>query len=99
MAAIGELNSFWLFTLEKQIIIKPGRVMQSVMCLTADTCLIAESGVASLILTQSHTFVEIDHEIISMAIIPPSADPKRAVVSYKRTYVHKVFFNRLVRLA
>ena len=31
----------------------------------------------------SHTFVEIDHEIISMAILLPSADSRRVVVSYK----------------
>ena len=37
--------------------------MKSVMCLTADP------GVASSIPAQSHTFVEIDHEIISTAIL------------------------------
>ena len=31
-------------------------------------------GVASLIPARSHTFVEIDHEIISMVILLPSAD-------------------------
>ena len=44
------------------------------------------------------TFVEIDHEIISMAILPTSAD-SRFVVSYKRMYVHKVLVNCLVKLA
>ena len=38
--------------------------MQSVTCLTAD------QGVASSIPDLSHTFAEIDHEIISTAIIP-----------------------------
>ena len=38
----------------------------------------ADQGVASLILAWSNTYVEIDHEIISM-----SADSRRAVVSYK----------------
>ena len=38
-------------------------VAQSVTCLTADP------GVASSIPAQSHTFVEIDHEIISTAIL------------------------------
>ena len=41
----------------------PGCVAQSVMSLTADP------GVASLIPAQSHTFMEIDHEIISAAIL------------------------------
>ena len=31
-------------------------------------------GVASLILAQSHTFVEVEHEIISMFILLPSAE-------------------------
>ena len=35
----------------------------------------------------SHTFVEIDHEIISTVILLPSADSRRVVVSYKRNYV------------
>ena len=30
-----------------------------------------------------HTFMEIDHEIISIAILLPSADSRRVVVSYK----------------
>ena len=30
----------------------------------------ADPGVASLIQARSHTFVEIDHEIISMAVLP-----------------------------
>ena len=52
----------------------PGHVTQSVTCLATDACLTADPGVASSILTQSHTFVEIDHEIISAAILLPSAD-------------------------
>ena len=51
------------------------------MCLAADTCLTADPGVASLIPALSHTFVEIDHEIISKAILLPSADSRRVVVS------------------
>ena len=34
----------------------------------------ADSGVASSIPARSHTFVEIDHEIISTVILLPSAD-------------------------
>ena len=37
-------------------------------------CLTADPGVTSSILTQSHTFVEIDHEIISTANLLPSSD-------------------------
>ena len=51
-----------------------GRVAQSVTCLATDACLTADPGVASLIPAQSHTFVEIEHEIISKVILLPSAD-------------------------
>ena len=67
--------------------------------LTADACLTADPGVASLILARSYTFMEIDHEIFSMAILPPSADSRRVVVIYKRKYVHKELVNCLVKLA
>ena len=53
---------------------KPGRVAQSVTCLATDVCLTADPGVASLIPVRSHTFVEIDHEMISTVILLPSAD-------------------------
>ena len=43
----------------------PGRVAQSLTCLATDACLTAIPGVASLIPARSHTFVEIDREIIS----------------------------------
>ena len=42
-----------------------GRIAQSVTCLPADMCLPADPGVVSSILDRSHTFMEIDHEIIS----------------------------------
>ena len=48
--------------------------MQSVTCLTTDARLTADPGVASSISALSHTFMEIDHEIISMIILFPSAD-------------------------
>ena len=54
--------------------LKPGRVAQSVTCLSTDACLTAYPGVASSILVRSHTFVEIDHEMISKVILLPSAD-------------------------
>ena len=49
-------------------------VAQSVTCLATDASLTADPGVASSIQAQSHTFVEIDHEIISMVILLPSAE-------------------------
>ena len=48
--------------------------MQLVTCLATDASLTADPGVASLILTWSHTFVEIDHEIISTVILLLSAE-------------------------
>ena len=56
---------------------------QPVMCLTAGACLNADPGVASLVTTPSHTFVEIDHEIISTVFLLPSADSRRVVVICK----------------
>ena len=71
------------------------------MCLATDVCLTAEPGVTSLIPTRSHTFVEIDHEIISMVILPPRPlnHSKRVVDSYKRKCVNKVLVNHLFKLA
>ena len=56
------------------ILMNTGRVAQSVTCLAADACLTAYLGVASLIPALSHTFVGIDHEIISTVNILPSAE-------------------------
>ena len=73
----------------------PSRIAQSVMCLVADTCLTSDPGVVSLILARSHTFMEIDYEIISTVI----TDSRRVVVSYKRKYVREMLVNCLVKLA
>ena len=62
------------FAPEEQMFHLPSRLAQSVTCLATGACLTADTGVASSIPAQSHTFVEIDHEIISMAILLPSAD-------------------------
>ena len=51
-----------------------GRVAQSVTCQAADASLTANPGVASSIRVRSHTFVEIDHEIISTVILLPTAE-------------------------
>ena len=82
----------------------PGRVAQSVTCLATDACLTADPGVASLIPSlipvRSHTFVEIDHEMISTVILPlPLIHSRRVVVSYKRKYVHELLVNRLFKPA
>ena len=53
---------------------KPGCVAQSVTCLATDASLTADAGATSSILAWSHTFVEIDHEIISTVILLPSAE-------------------------
>ena len=53
---------------------KPGRVAQSVTCLATDACLTADPGVASSIPARYHTFVEIEHELLSTVILLPSAD-------------------------
>ena len=48
----------------------------------------------------SHTFVEIDHEMISTVILPlPLIHSRRVVVSYKRKYVHELLVNRLFKPA
>ena len=47
----------------RNLILILGPLVQSVVSKTADP------GIASSILTWSHTFVKIDHEIISMAIL------------------------------
>ena len=71
---------------------------QSAKCLATDVCLTADPGVWSSIPAQSHSFVEIDREIISMVILL-LIHSRRVVVSYKRKYVHKVLVNRLFKLA
>ena len=71
-----DFQSFNITYFKKTIISlqRPGRVAQSVTCLATDASLTADPGVASLIPARSHTFVEIDHEIISTVILLPSAD-------------------------
>ena len=71
----------------------PGRVASSGMCLTADP------GVVSSIPARPFIFVGIDHEMISTAILLPSAVSRRVVVSYKRKHVHEVLVNCLVKIA
>ena len=80
--------------------LKLGRVAQSVTCLATDVCLTADPGVTRSIPARSHTFVEIDHEIISSVILLSSADlSRRVVVSYKQKYVHQLLVNSLFKPA
>ena len=83
----------------KYKLILPGRVAQLVTCLATDASLTVDPGVASSILPRSHTFMEIDHEIISTVIFLPLNNSRRVVVSYKQKYVHKVLVNCLFKLA
>ena len=76
-----------------------GHLAQSATWLAADTYLTADPGVASSIPAWSHTFLEIDYEIISTVILLPSADSRKVVVSNKEKYVHEVLVNCLVKLA
>ena len=69
----------------------PGHITQLVTWLATDAPLTADPGVASLIPVQSHTFVEIDHEIISMVILLPSAESfKKGCCRLQAKYVHEV---------
>ena len=52
----------------------PSHIAQSVTSLATDANLTAHPGVANSILARSHTFVDIDHEIISTVILLPSAE-------------------------
>ena len=54
---------------------KLGRVAQLVTCRAAEKCLTADPGVPSSIWARSHTFMEIDHEIIFMVILLSQACP------------------------
>ena len=52
--------------------LRPGHEAQSVTCLATDVSLIADPEDPSLIQALSHTFVEIDHKIISVQASPLS---------------------------
>ena len=64
--------TFWIILVMQFLML--GRVAQSVTCLATDACLTADPGVASSIPVRSHTFVEIDNEMISTVILLPSTD-------------------------
>ena len=76
------------------------RHAQSVTCLATDVCLTAIPGVPSLIPARPHTFVEIDHEIISTVILLPSADSfKKGCCQLQAKYVHELLVIRLFKPA
>ena len=77
----------------------PGRVAHSVTCLAADMCQSDCRSRGREFDPWSHTFMEIDHEMISMVILLPSAGSRRVVVSYKRKYVQEVLVKCLVKHA
>ena len=78
----------------------PGCVGQSVTCLATDVSLTADTGVTGSIPARSPTFVEIDHEIISMFILLPSAESfKKGCCQLQAKYVHEVLVNCLFKLA
>ena len=76
-----------------EIPVVPNRIAQLVLSLTANP------GVPSSIPAGSYTLAGIDHEIIFTAILLPSADSRRVVVSYKRKFVHEALVNHLVKIA
>ena len=77
----------------------PGCVVQSVMCLATDASLAADSGVTSSIPARSHTFVEIDHEIIAAVILLPSAESlKKSCCQLQAKVLNEVLVNCLFKL-
>ena len=72
---------------------------QLVTCLATDASLTADPGVVSSIPARSHTFIEIDHEISKVILLPSAESFKKSVVSYKQKYVHEVLVNCLFKLA
>ena len=78
----------------------PGRVAQSVTCLATDARLTADPGVASSTPAWSHTFVEINHEIISTVILLPSADSfKKGCCQLQTKVCAQIQVNRLFKPA
>ena len=78
----------------------PGRVAQSVTCLATDACLTADPGVVSSIPIWSHTFVEIDREMISTVILLPSADSfKKGCCQLQAKVCARITGNRLIKPA
>ena len=76
----GEHSAILLTFIKLPFVIKifvPDSLAQLVKCLATDASLTADPGVASSIPAQSHTFGEIDHEIISMVILDSAESFKK----------------------
>ena len=73
-------------------LVLPGSEVLSVMSLTADP------GGMGFLPSRSHTFLEIDHEIISTVIFLPLIQEGLFSVTSKSICVHEVLVNRLVKL-
>ena len=61
--------------------------------------LTADPGVASSIPARSHTFMEIDREIISTVILLPSNESFKKDCCQLQAKVHEVLVNCLLKLA
>ena len=72
MPYVNNIDAFMQSMTVKQL--RLGHVAKSVTCLATDVSLTADPGVASFIPARSHTFVEIDHEIMSAVILLPSTE-------------------------
>ena len=67
-------DQYLLFLFSELCPPKPGRVAQSVTCLATDASPAADPGVVRSIPARLHTFVKIDHDIISTVILRPLAE-------------------------
>ena len=70
---VGSLSLVLILLCITIILMIASCIVQLVTCLATDACMTADPGIVSSIPTRSQTFVEIDHEIISTAILLPSA--------------------------
>ena len=85
MARLSIPESAWTYVLPGLVNIHKPSANILLTCLATDACLTADPGVASSIPARYHTFVEIDHEIISTVILLlPLIYSRRVVVGYKR---------------
>ena len=77
-----------------------GHIVQSIPCMAAHASLTVDPEIASSIPVRSHTFVEIDHEIISTVILLPSAESfKKECCRLQAKVCAQLLVNRLFKLA
>ena len=58
----------------RSLVLTEIKIQGRVTCLATDASLIADPGVASSIPARSHSFVEIEYEIVPKVILLPSAE-------------------------